>query len=116
MFLQTSLTMTEIMTDEKYECEVCKCLTTKELPMFCQTCVDKYGNTMLKAVVDPFCYAFGLKSGMVLWVETIAINKDWVYFPKPESDFSTKLTFPFERGLQVRLDEIAWVADAPRGS
>lgn len=88
----------------------------------CEACMDKYGEHLLKAAVDPFDYAFGLKSGAVIKITcaNIDIKGDWVIFPTPCIEESTlymrDMNRAFDRGLQVRLSEIVWVADAPNGS
>lgn len=84
----------------------------------CEACEQKYGSHLLKAATDPFDYAIGLRDGMVLrWTGgTCTIRGDWVHIPQPDQEPGKFLPFPFERGLQVRLSEIAWVADAPNGS
>lgn len=87
---------------------------------------DNIPPALWKAVLDPFDYAIGLKSGMVIRFQEATIVGDgkWVYLSGldnwPEqyasTDYGEGIPFPFPRGIEVRLDDIEWVADAPAGS
>ena len=89
---------------------------------FCQPCIDKYSFALLKSTVDPFDYAMRLSSGEIIYYDECSINGDWVSIRRPiqkgpdvNSVQGPKLP-PFERGVDIRLDDIVWVADAPYGS
>lgn len=81
-----------------------------------------------KCEQDFFDYAIGLKNGHVFRVSTCTIHGRWARFElhdTPEhnipdvsnpKDIMKLGKFPFDRGVQVRISEIAWVADAPHGS
>lgn len=86
-------------------------------------------DALSKAMGDPFVYALGLRNGQVIAFESARLSNDglWVHLTpydgyglQVHSDGScypmTGVTMPFERGLDVRLSEIIWVADAPWGS
>jgi hypothetical protein len=96
-----------------------------------------YPPALQKACVDPFDYAVMLHSGMVVYFrEAVPVSPEWVtlneiHVVMPASKFRsypypepTPGRFngghgeegPFPRGLDVRLDHIAWIADAPHGS
>lgn len=77
---------------------------------------------LVKALSDPFQYACGLKDGTVFlfsgaqWEE----GSPWVHLDPCDWDGDEigdrRLPCSFERGIDVRLSEVAWVADAPFGS
>ena len=85
-------------------------------------------SALIKATEDPFDYALLLKSGQSLYFsEATVINREWVHLefnstrPDPVAqhkgwkDIRGHLPC-FERGVDVRVSEIVWVADAPFGS
>lgn len=89
----------------------------------------KLPDALAKACVDPFIYAMGLKCGIILHFSeaTYVAGSDWIHITPQESlvadaelnktiQPSRRLNMPLERGIDVRLSEIAWVADAPYGS
>jgi hypothetical protein len=75
-----------------------------------------------KACGDPFEYAVGLRNGQIFYFEEAIIYGAWVRLkgvksnsvPMPRDEDLQRFTF--DRGIQIRLSEIAWVADAPYGS
>ena len=81
---------------------------------------------LVKAVADPFDYACALRSGLVVffaWAHPC--KRGWVHLAgiKGQSGPGVKVatawtsdSFTFERGIDVRLVDIVWVADAPYGS
>lgn len=90
--------------------------------MIDESFVDPTGElppSLLKALRDSFDYALGLKNGHVIhfseahllkgerWIKLIGFN---------ETIEMDGVSFSFPRGLDVRISEIAWVADAPNGS
>lgn len=83
-----------------------------------------YPPALAKACIDnPFDYAMCLIDGTVWMVSGVrAINKDFVHIDKEnfESIYANAKSgapkYPFERGVDVRVDCIMWIADAPNGS
>ncbi len=80
---------------------------------------------LAKATEDQFIYACGLTDGTILFFESAKVHKcGWVTLEWHHSDMmirsghfsSRKETPPCPRGMQVRLEAIIWVADAPEGS
>jgi len=86
---------------------------------------------LAKAGIDFFDYALGLRNGTVLrFNEARYIDQEWVHLSagcEPRYEGLEMLWPPlgehrdmgplcFQRGIDVRLMEIAWVADAPYGS
>ena len=94
----------------------CGQLYDNSIGAVCPDCTLKYGEHLAKALCDPFDFAIGLKSGPVLHFvgKTIDLKGEWFHLPSPDRVYG--LPFPFDRGMQVRLLDIAWVADAPNGS
>lgn len=82
---------------------------------------------LVKASIDPFDYAVGLRDGTVIRFEHCSFDKDHV-FVKLRGIRSHSIAVPvfgpdvfehnfnFERGLDVRIVDILWAADAPHGS
>jgi hypothetical protein len=92
-----------------------------------------YPPALQKACVDPFDYAMMLRSGLVIYFELAEpVSAEWVsltgiravvrsskFSPSDYQDDTPgcrRDEGPFPRGLDVRVDDIAWVADAPHGS
>lgn len=84
-------------------------------------------HALRKACYDPFDYALGLTNGTIIFFssaefdpkspEWITLCLDNVTGQNVQPDvFKRILSIPFDRGLEVRLSEIAWCADAPYGS
>ena len=92
---------------------------------------------IVKASVDPFDYAVGLRDGSVLFFEHCQIDADHKFVTLlgvrahsfaslrhgPEARQRTSFvhadretSFTFDRGLVVRVEDILWAADAPYGS
>lgn len=77
--------------------------------------------SLVKACFDQFDYAVKLRSGEHWYVsEATFINKDWVHLRMAEygrsPDMGGKPPHTFARGVDVRVDQIVWFADAPDGS
>lgn len=75
-------------------------------------------HVLAKACVDhPFNYALKLRSGEVItFTEARFINPGWFWIdfcPLDEQPTGHGIPFDTERGIDVRLDEIVWVMDAP---
>lgn len=95
---------------------------------WCVDCTTFYPPDLRKCVMDPFDYMLRLRTGELIRFEHAEIHGAWLYiFPfgaLPEHG----VLFPdvpkwgalhepnFERGLTVRIADIAWICDAPRGS
>lgn len=84
-----------------------------------------YPPALAKACYDPFDYAMGLTDGTVIFFEYAEpVSRLWVTImgvrqgPRAvlQDGTSDRSNAIFERGLDVRVSQIAWVADAPYGS
>lgn len=101
-----------------HKCPACKdeLITTDD--WCCERCVNRYGPVLIKAIVDEFDYAVGLVSGEVIRFTKAETHGDWVTLGDIDLDKSklpAQLSCP-ERGLDVRISQIAWACDAPQGS
>lgn len=79
-----------------------------------------YGH-LAKACLDYFDYAVGLKNGHVIQFSIAEVRSpEWLLLKVDLEDHKEenekRVGHPFERGVMVRLSEIAWCADAPNGS
>ena len=82
-----------------------------------------YSPSLIKATEDDsFNYMMGLNDGTIIEFEGAKIiSREWVVLTITEEDRHNQpsgatLCIPAPRGLDVRVSEIAWVADAPHGS
>lgn len=86
----------------------------------------EYPPHLIKACCDEFVYAVRLSTGE-LWYfrEATVINSEWVRltgFDKPGEMYSYETNGKetnrpiFDRGVDVRVSSIVWVAAAPHGS
>ena len=89
----------------------------------CGCCAKKYPPSLLKACCDPFDYALGLRDGKVLFFNKASINGEWVFIhlnwdgDNHQEHFNPEIFgYPMCRGIDIRLDQIIWCADAPTGS
>jgi len=96
--------------------------TLPEDTIICPPCARKIPRSLLKACVDPFSYALGLVDGRFIEFTEADIRGEWVNL-KGQADGHGDHPLDkemwghrFFRGLEVRLDRIAWCADAPDGS
>jgi hypothetical protein len=84
---------------------------------------------LIKSTYDPFDYALGLKNGTVIYFEyatAFGHNHEWavLHFQDIHSGsqvYETSFNHTHriggnDRGLEVRVSEILWAADAPYGS
>lgn len=83
--------------------------------------IEKHGwpSFLAKAAVDPFDYAAYVKDlGIVRFTDAAPAGHGWVRLILDNHDTAHNhhLPCPFERGVEVRLSDICWVADAPHGS
>lgn len=97
-----------------------------------------FGPHLGKATYDEFTYAVGMRDGTVYRCGNAEVVGEWVLltgggcwsveyyeeavfmftpgtWPGPIKDYPDK-GVALRRGVQVRLADIAWVADAPEGS
>lgn len=114
--------------ETKEGCMQCGEPTTTEAAWgnWCDWCLAKYGHHLLKSTIDEFEYAIRLVSGDLIYYNQATIAGDWVTIEAENivprkgflsvSEAPPTANPPLERGLQIRLDAIAWVADAPFGS
>ena len=87
---------------------------------------DGWPHALIKALTDSFDYALRLRTGeLVFFSDAVALNREWVrlefgnlYGHAPDDINREAITnkFPLDRGLEVRVADIVWVADAPYGS
>jgi hypothetical protein len=84
----------------------------------CSRCSVAYPSALVKAMFDPFDYACGLIDGTVIRFGEAQIQGKWVHLNPRAVDQPEQRGLPFamERGVDVRIDRIVWVADAPQGS
>lgn len=76
----------------------------------------KYPPALAKACVDHFAYAVRLRTGEIYeFQEAEAINCDWVRIKEFDNPIGLNGII-FDRGLEIKISEIVWVCDAPRGS
>ena len=85
-------------------------------------------HALIKAVDDPFDYAIGLKDGSIIFFEyatPMGKDKEWVFLRLSDihsggglyaRSFNRTANIGWDRGLEVRVSEIVWAADAPFGS
>lgn len=81
----------------------------------------KWPPALVKAIGDPFDYALRLTTGEVWrFREATYLSPDWVRIEEFDdsntADDQALPVMPFHRGVDVRVSEIVWVADAPHGS
>lgn len=83
-----------------------------------------YPTMLAKACTDAFDYCLKLKNGdLIRFAEAKAISPEWVLIKELDlrrSHFQSPNiydnAFLFDRGIEVRISEIVWIADAPSGS
>lgn len=84
-------------------------------------------DALIKAIHDPFDYALGLKNGQVMEFTEARLCRPFVFvsgikrttIKGLEAETAANARYPscdFDRGVDIRISEIAWVADAPHGS
>ena len=97
-------------------------IASEELSL-CPSCIMLYPPAILKAMRDhPFMYAIGLRDGTVLFIEGVTkVHGEWItvtlWHGIPEQAKQLTKNFPpCPRGVDVRLSDIVWAADAPYDS
>lgn len=89
------------------------------------------GPELSKIIEDDFFFAIGLKNGQVIRGNRATLHGDWLMVdgettigdlksqqatPQYASAEDRTKVWNLQRGIEVRISEIAWVADAPEGS
>lgn len=89
----------------------------------CPKCARVLPASLIKATFDSFEYILGLRDGTEIYFSEAKINGEWVHLNEwangpDDQKFRTtaKNQCPFCRGIDVRLSDIVWCADAPHGS
>lgn len=74
--------------------------------------------SLRKAIHDPFDYALGLSNKTVIRFNEVMIEGDWAHVLLTGHRTFASDDIPYEcpRGVDVKLSEIVWCADAPEGS
>ena len=85
----------------------------------CDECVKRYPPALMKAVCDPYDYALRLVTGEIVYFSEATISGEWVHLDqvgqlRPVD--SRPFDIPAPRGVDIRVDSIVWVTDAPHGS
>ncbi|MCL5742485.1 MAG: hypothetical protein M1541_00965 [Acidobacteria bacterium] len=71
---------------------------------------------LAKAIGDSFQYALMLRDGTIIEFESATPpSTGWIMLHGPKI-VNRGYDACFDRGMEVRLEEIVWVADAPHGS
>jgi hypothetical protein len=80
---------------------------------------------LVKAIFDPFDYVLGLRDGRIIHFQEAKLcgSNKWVNlfgnghgFKNEGAIEVTGIDHEFPRGINVRISDIMWVADAPNGS
>lgn len=87
-------------------------------PAVCGQCAPLYPGSLLKAVDDSYAYALQLRTGSVICFERCVIHGEWVWLSTESTANWTELPGKdwwtvMGRGIDVRLSDIVWCADAP---
>jgi len=90
----------------------------------CKVCEPRYPPSLLKAVCDQFDYALKLRTGEVLRFQSAEIHGNYVtltlirpFLAAGADEFpQDDLPYLCPRGIDVRVKDIVWCADAPDGS
>jgi hypothetical protein len=75
-------------------------------------------DALIKATLDDFNYVLKLRSGEIIPFTSAdaCVAPGWVRLQIDSTAELHHMPFPFSRGLDVRVGDIVWVADAPSGS
>ena len=94
-----------------------------EASKVCKICISKLPASLIKANFDaPFKYAMKLRDGSLVHFSAATIIGDWVHIVGTEENVQEIVFEPSDvpltrpRGMDVRIADIMWCADAPRGS
>lgn len=112
-----------IETTETLTCVICNDRVVEHVHFSfveaCGACCRKYPASLLKACFDTFDYAMGLRDRRIIRFENAKIHGEWVTLTvigHSYVDPRDERYYNFERGLDVRIADIVWCADAPFGS
>jgi hypothetical protein len=85
--------------------------------VYCEECGDKIPASLIKACYDSFFYVAYIRGLGVFEFTDAKIHGEWVWLDRTSNyELKDHPPYPFERGIDVRLSEILWCADAPNGS
>ena len=75
-------------------------------------------DALIKATLDDFTYVLKLRTGEIIPFTSAdaCVTPGWARLQIDRKAELHQMPFPFSRGLDVRIGEIVWVADAPSGS
>lgn len=86
----------------------------KQLHEHFQMLEAKWPEALIKATTDEFNYAMSLKNGDLIQFRSAEfLNISTVKITIPRKNI---YNFELSRGLEVKLDQIVWVSDAPTGA
>ena len=79
---------------------------------------------LAKAIMDPFDYAIGLRDGKIIHFSEAKFdihNPGWIHLDEVQAEGKAQakgisIPYPLDRGVDVRIADIMWAADAPNGS
>jgi hypothetical protein len=89
-----------------------------EFEIHCREDIEETGGStvLAKSFHDPFSYAVRLKTGESFKFEYASRHDDWIHFTGieyptdfPDSIFQANPSI--DRGLEVRIEMVAWIAD-----
>lgn len=90
---------------------------------WCPSCRERFPPALLKAATDrPWQYAVQLRAGPLLYFTGAELHGNWVTldFLDMMDEYAQHnrriLPYPFPRGLDIAVDDIVWIGDAPNGS
>ena len=105
-----------------YACPICGRLVNFETDRpGCGPCDARYGPALTKAVSDPFFYALRTTTGEIFEFESASIRGDVVTLDNIREWHQPGVRgrpagMCLERGVDIPLAHIVWVADAPHGA
>lgn len=110
----------EVGWTPRQPCVVCGQFAEADAALGCASCQARLPASLIKACCDPFDYALRLRTGEIIRFESARVVGAYAHLTGQgsvagEATFDG-LMFPFPRGMDVRLDDIVWCADAPEGS
>lgn len=74
---------------------------------------------LVKASLDYFTYVVGLRTGDIIEFHCCEFDEDHVWVTLQDiishNLFEPEHAMPFPRGIAVRIVDVLWAADAPRG-
>jgi hypothetical protein len=96
-------------------------LRSTDEPEFCLSCMVRLPESLRKAICDPFDYALRLRTGEIIRFSkaTVQPGAEWICLEGAHPEgfvFGSRLKYPCPRGIDVRVSQIVWCADAPEGS